>query len=88
MVLAFIKWKDAMTDPDPHPGPVQAELYPLSEIGYLVAETDEVVTICMELDTATEHPGRFRLHIPRVNIISMKTVEVEKAFNRKAKTII
>ena len=61
MKLTHIHWRDAMTEEAGDGGEVHPQLYPLEEVGFLVAEDEEIVTICMELDEDTQVPGRFRL---------------------------
>ena len=67
-------------------GPPTVELALLESVGYLLAENEEGVLIGME--KAGDVVGRYRMNIPRGQIVSMKTVELEKAFNRKARTIV
>lgn len=90
MKVAFIRWKDAVTEEasGAAPHPTQAKLVELQEIGFLLDENEEAVVIGMELNDDTEvAPGRWRLHIPRVSIQEMRVVEMEKAFpKRRRKT--
>jgi len=92
MKLAYIRWKDAVTEEasGASPVPTQARLVELQEVGFLLDENDEAVVIGMELTDETDvAPGRWRLHIPRVSIQEMRVVDLEKAFaprrRRKAK---
>ena len=85
MILAWIKWRDALAVEGDNLPP-QAALAPLESIGFLLHETEEAVLIGME--SAGPAAGRWRLNIPRGQIVRMKTIEVERAFNRKAKTVI
>jgi hypothetical protein len=92
MKLAYIRWKDAVTEEasGASPVPTQAHLVELQEVGFLLDENDEAVVIGMELTNEVDvAPGRWRLHIPRVSIQEMRVVELEKAFaprrRRKAK---
>jgi hypothetical protein len=85
MLIAYIHWRDACAvEADNHP-PV-AELAEEESVGFLLHETDEAVLIGMEAEGPIA--GRWRLNIPKAMIISMKTVELERAFNRKARTVI
>jgi hypothetical protein len=82
MKVAYISWRDACSEEaDERNAAVVPGLAELHEVGFLLGETDEVVTIGMEqcLD-GTSHPGRWRLHIPKSAIIFMKVVESEKTF--------
>ncbi|MDE3167932.1 MAG: hypothetical protein KGN36_19175 [Acidobacteriota bacterium] len=88
MKLAYIRWKDAVAEEasGPSPAPAHARLVELQEVGFLLDETEEAVVIGMELSDDTEvQPGRWRLHIPRVSIQEMRTIELEKAFARRRK---
>ncbi|MGD0497676.1 MAG: hypothetical protein ABSC23_04485 [Bryobacteraceae bacterium] len=88
MKLAYIRWKDAVAEEasDDHPHPTQAKLVELQEIGFLLDENEEAVVIGMELSDDSEiRPGRWRLHIPRVSIQEMRTVELDKLLPRKRK---
>jgi len=88
MKLAYIKWKDAVTEEasGATPHPAQAQLVELQEVGFLLDENDEAVVIGMELtEDVAVSPGRWRLHIPRVSIQEMRVVELDKAFARRRK---
>lgn len=87
MTLAYIRWRDACSEEasDPTPRPVVPQLCELEEVGFLLAETDEVITIGMEHGKDDMKPGRWRLHIPKVCIVEMRTAAVETAFKRKRK---
>ena len=88
MKVAFIRWKDAVTEEasGATPHPTQAKLVELQEIGFLLDENDEAVVIGMELTEDVEvSPGRWRLHIPRVSIQEMRVVEMEKVFSKRRK---
>lgn len=83
--IAYIHWIDALAvEGDNHPP--RAELAEETSVGFLFDETEDAVLIGMEAEGPAA--GRWRLNIPRRQITSMKVIEVEKAFNRKAKTII
>ena len=84
MTIAFVRWRDAMTEEAETGGPAQAQLIELSEIGWLVAESPEAITLSMELES-NETPGRFRLHIPRSGIIEFQTIDSSQAFKPKRK---
>jgi hypothetical protein len=90
MKLAYIRWKDAVTEEasSAAPHPTQARLVELQEVGFLLDENDEAVVIGMELnDDVDVSPGRWRLHIPRVSIQEMRVAELDKAFaGRRKKT--
>jgi hypothetical protein len=90
MKLAYIRWKDAVAEEasGSNPPAAHARLVELQEIGFLLDETEEAVVIGMELSDDTEvQPGRWRLHIPRVSIQEMRTVELDKAFAHRRRKI-
>ena len=83
MKIVYIRWMDACTEEarDPHYS-VKPALAELSEVGFLLGETEDAVTIGMEYGADDIEPGRFRLHIPRGQI--KERVEVDlKTFLRK-----
>lgn len=81
MIVTYIRWQDACAKeaadaPEPVP-----ELTELVEVGFLLGETDEAVLIGMEMEPdGSQHAGRWRLNIPKVNIKERKDVTVGKAF--------
>lgn len=80
--IVLVVWKDACSQEaaGPHTE-VEPGLVVLREVGFLLGESDEAITIGMEVsDDATA--GRWRLHIPRVNIIS-RTLLAPKARGKK-----
>jgi hypothetical protein len=88
MKLAYIRWKDAVSEEAAGfgPRPAQAGLVELQEIGFLLDENDEAVVIGMEITQADDvQPGRWRLHIPKVSIQEMRVIEIEKAFTKRRK---
>ena len=91
MRLAFIRWKDAVAEEASGAGnvPTQAQLVELQEIGFLLDENEEAVVIGMELtEDPAVSPGRWRLHIPRVSIQEMRTVELEKVFPKRRRRAV
>ena len=87
MKLAYVRWKDACSEEadDSNPRPVTPALCELHEIGFLLGENDEAVTIGMEQGDDTK-PGRWRLHIPRSAIQEMRVAELDTAFRKKRRT--
>ena len=67
MKLCYIKWKDALST---EAGDAIAQLATLEEIGWLLHETPEAVLISME--APGELPSRWRLNIPRGQILEMQ----------------
>ena len=86
MKLAYIRWKDAVSEEasDDLNHPTGAKLVELQEVGFLLDENDEAVEIGMELsESADVRPGRWRLHIPRVSIQEMRVFELDKLLPKK-----
>jgi hypothetical protein len=86
MKLAYIRWKDAVSEEaaDDLNHPTGAKLVELQEVGFLLDENEEAVEIGMELsESADVRPGRWRLHIPRVSIQEMRVVELDKLLPKK-----
>lgn len=87
MRVALITWRDAVAleaaDDD---GQAKAQVAILTECGFLIDESPEAVMIGMENheDTGDVKPGRWRLSIPRQNILKMYVVDVAKAFPKKS----
>ena len=88
MKLAYIRWKDAVSEEasDALSNPTQAQLVELQEVGFLLDQNEEAVEIGMEMGSDLEvRPGRWRLHIPRVAIQEMRVMDLEKAFPKRRK---
>ena len=68
--IVYIRWRDACFSSDTTPVEAANGLVELHEIGWLLAESPEAVTIGMEWE-----PGmldtRFYLNIPKVNITEL-----------------
>lgn len=78
MKLCYIVWRDAQQEAceDPH-RKVVPSLVELHEVGWLLAEDDDIVVIGMEMDSHGEvEPGRWRLHVPKAMIQQMKVVDL------------
>jgi len=89
MKVAYIRWKDAVSEEASGPGPAvaQARLVELQEVGFLLDESEEAIVIGMEVhNDAGVQPGRWRLHIPRVSILEMRVMDLEKFPKRRRKT--
>jgi hypothetical protein len=70
--IAVIQWRDAQyceaNDPST---PVDGGLALLSEVGFIVGETDDTITLGMELAHNVE-PGRWRITVPKALIVEMR----------------
>jgi len=91
MKIAYIRWKDAVAEEasDGSSHPTQAKLVELQEVGFLLDENEEAVEIGMELsEDAGVKPGRWRLHIPRVSIVEMHVIELDRLLPKKRRKIV
>lgn len=84
MIVCYIRWKDACAKEAADAPEAIPELAELCEVGFLLAETDDAVLIGME-QSSDSHPGRWRLNIPKVNILERRDVPLMKAFGLKRK---
>lgn len=85
MKVAYIRWKDACTHEanETTSVPVSLALVELCNVGFLLGENDEAVAIGMEIESDDCEPGRFRMNIPKSQIIDMKVADVDVTFKRK-----
>jgi hypothetical protein len=91
MKIAYIRWKDAVSEEASDSGshPAEAKLVELEEIGFLLDENEEAVEIGMELSgDASVKPGRWRLHIPRVSIVEMHVIELNRLLPKRRRKAI
>ena len=84
MKLAYVRWLDASRSADEH-ALEEMGLFELSEVGFLIRQTDTEITLAME------HPEsaarcRLWLTIPHRNILEMRTTTLERAFHLKKKS--
>lgn len=88
MIITYIKWHDALADEQGTS--TVPELAVLCEVGFLLGETDKVVQIGMEWTDGRVQTGRWRLNIPKANIIERKDTTIRKAFPapRKKKVLV
>lgn len=81
MKIAYIRWHDAHQieagEPDRE---VEHDLAELHEVGFFLGETDEVVSIGMEMGAEDVAPGRWRLNIPKVLIKEFHIKDLGKVF--------
>lgn len=75
MTLTYIKWRDASHSIDEWPID-RIELIELEEIGYLLRETEEAVTLSIEAPDGSDST-RLWLCIPKVNIVERRDWELE-----------
>ncbi len=84
MTITFIRWRDACTEEAVDGQPIVPALAELCEVGFLLGETDEVVTIGMEHPVGDVKPGRWRLHVAKSAIIERRDVDM-KSFMRRGR---
>lgn len=82
--LTYIRWRDACAQESASSDPPKPELVDLEEIGFLLAENDEAIQIAMEFDSAGHHGSRYRLNIPKINILERKDLDFDTVLGRKA----
>lgn len=83
MTLTYIKWRDASSQDTASNEPPKPELVDLEEIGFLLAENDEAIQIAMEHCPAGTHGSRYRLNIPKINILERLDLDFNKVLGRK-----
>lgn len=70
--VAYVRWRDACYNPDEVPHESLGALVELLEFGFVIAESEEAITICPEYqDGATS--SRLTITVPRCNIVEMRT---------------
>ena len=78
MTVSYVRWRDACWSAE-RDEVSKIGLAELHEVGFVLAETEESLTLGLE------HPGdtpgvRFWLCIPKVNILERRDMEIEAAF--------
>lgn len=82
MTICYVCWRDACHDIAECPIENLGGLAELHEVGWLLTENEETVTLGIEhMDGATS--ARMWLTIPRVNIVEMRKTTLEKAFPKR-----
>lgn len=82
MTIVYIRWKDAQNSNATHAIASLGELAVLDEVGFLLTENEETITI------GTESPqqaleARFWLTIPKAAIIEERRTTLGKAFPKR-----
>ena len=78
MTVTYLKWRDASHGiGECYPGDMG--LVELEEVGWLVQEDDDSVTLAMEHQTGAE-TRRLWLSVPKVNIVDRRDAELDRAF--------
>ena len=79
MIVTYIQWKDASHSlSEWEIEKIEPSL--LSEVGFLLRETDDAVTLGIEAPDGSDTSTRLWLCIPKVNIMDRRDMELEKAF--------
>jgi len=81
MTVTYIKWRDA-THGIAEAAPADMGLAELEEIGWLVREDDESVSISMEYQVEA-NTTRLWLTVPKANILERKDRDLDKVFPRR-----
>lgn len=79
--IVLVCWRDAISEEavEPHTA-VEPRLVELYEVGFLIGESAEAITLGMEISRDDDiEPGRFRLHIPRVSLVSVEPLTRKRA---------
>ena len=84
LMLTCVRWLDAQSHEAADAPEAKPELAELCEVGFVLAETDEVLLIGME-HSVDAHPGRWRLHIPKNAIVERRDVTIAQAFRKPRK---
>ena len=81
MIVTYIRWMDACSEEatDPNTPISDSPLVELREVGWLINESDDAVSVGLEIES-DDAPSRFRIHIPKCNIVERRDMEVDKAF--------
>jgi hypothetical protein len=78
MTITYLKWRDASYNGDER-DESEMTLVDLQEVGWLVREDNESITLSMEhQDGATAR--RLWLSVPKVNVIERRDVDLDRAF--------
>lgn len=79
MTIVYIKWRDAVNSNATHSIASLGDLAELHEVGFLLKESEETITIGTEAhDGAVE--ARFWLTIPKHNIVEIRRSTLARAF--------
>lgn len=74
MPILYVKWFDSTSDDDWEPISDPLECHEIESIGWFVAETDEYITLALNIDEQTEDEPLVsqKISIPKVNILSTR----------------
>jgi hypothetical protein len=78
MTVTYLRWRDASFDAG-ECDEANMGLSDLQEVGWLVREDDESVTLAMEHQEESKS-RRLWLTVPKVNIAERRDAELERAF--------
>jgi hypothetical protein len=81
MTIIWIRWKDAVNSNASHAIASLGGLAELDEVGFLLAESDETITLGTESSPGGEQTEcRFWLTIPKINIVQIRRTTLGRAF--------
>ena len=84
--IVAVSWCDASQSPargDEHPIEQLGRLEHLYEVGWVLREDEETITIGLEHQEGMES-ARLWLTIPRCNIVELRRMQVDKAFPKSS----
>ncbi len=79
MILVYIRWRDAVNSNATHAISSLGDLAELHEVGFLLAESEETITVGTEAQEGAVE-ARFWLTVPKVNIVEMRKTTLARAF--------
>src|ERR1700722_9317320 len=82
MTLIYIRWRDAVNSNATHAISSLGDLAELHEVGFLLKESAETITIGTEAQEGALE-ARFWLTIPRANIVEQRLSTLKRAFPLK-----
>lgn len=77
--LVYVRWRDAVHSMDEHEISGLGDLVELHEVGFLLKETPETVTLSIEIQKDATST-RMWLTVPKVNIVEIRHATLDKAF--------
>jgi hypothetical protein len=80
MTIIWIKWHDAVNSNATHSIASLGDLAELHEVGFLLAESAETITIGTESQAGQQVEARFWLTIPKKNIVEIRRSTLARAF--------
>lgn len=79
MTVVYVKWRDAVNSNSSHALSSLGDLAELHEVGFLLKESAETITIGTEAQEGAME-ARFWLTIPKANIVEQRRSTLARAF--------